>query len=200
MNSSEYKKLLLSTLSDLDLSSVDRMKEYFLDAYSRQATIFIFGNGGSGASASHAAGDFIKGASFGLEKRFRVICLNDNVPSMMAYANDVGWDSIFIEPLKNYLRDGDLVIGLSGSGNSVNVLNAINYAKSKGAITIGMTGFKGGQLSKIVDLNIHSSAMDMEIAEDIHMIVFNMVKKGCMRNLMESNINMGDIYEKRINV
>ena len=94
------------------------------------------GNGGSGASASHAAGDFLKGASYGLDKRFKMICLNDNLPSMMAIANDIGWESIFVEPLKNFLSPDDLVIGISGSGNSKNVVNALEYANAQGATTV----------------------------------------------------------------
>lgn len=157
------------------------------------------GNGGSAANASHAAGDFLKGASFGLEKRFQIICLNDNTPSMMAIANDIGWDDIFIEPLRNLLKPNDIVIGISGSGNSKNILKAIHFANESNAKTIGMTGFNGGELKKISDLSIHSPAMDMEVAEDIHMAVFNMVKKEVMSELMDNEPSMGKTYDERIN-
>ena len=99
------------------------------------------GNGGSGASASHAAGDLNKGVSYGREKRFRVISLNDNLATLTAYANDVSYVDVFVEQLKNFLRPGDLVIAISGSGNSPNVLKAIEYANQQGAITVGLTGF-----------------------------------------------------------
>jgi D-sedoheptulose 7-phosphate isomerase len=198
MKSNEYLTLLTTTLNQLDLNSIKRMVGIFADALDEEKQIFIMGNGGSGATASHAAGDFLKGASFGLKKRFKMICLNDNMPSLMAYANDVGWEHIFIEPLKNYLKAGDIVIGISGSGNSINVLNAIEFAKSNGAITIGMTGFTGGKLKSMVDLNIHSSAMDMEVAEDVHMAVFNMVKKECMSLFMGENPSMGTTYDNRV--
>ena len=198
MKPTEYRQLLIETLEALDMNAVERLVEVFLDAHQRGAQIFTMGNGGSGASASHAAGDFLKGASYGLDKRFKMICLNDNVPSMMAVANDIGWDDIFVEPLKNYLQPGDVVIGISGSGNSRNVLKAAEYAKSKGATLVGMTGFKGGKLRELADLSIHSVAMDMEVAEDVHMAVFNMVKKACMARLMGDAPSMGGTYDARI--
>jgi len=194
----EYRKLLQQTLNDIDLDSVGLMTEIFLQARENGSRIYTMGNGGSAANASHAAGDFLKGASFGLEKRFNIICLNDNIPSLMAIANDVGWDDIFIEPLKNFLKKDDIVIGISGSGNSKNILKAIDFSKKIGAKTIGMTGFNGGELKKVCDLSIHSPAMDMEIAEDIHMAVFNMVKKEVMSVLMPKNASMGETYDNRI--
>ncbi len=198
MKPTEYRQLLIETIEALDMTAVERLVEVFFDAHQRGAQIFTMGNGGSGASASHAAGDFLKGASYGLDKRFKMICLNDNVPSMMAVANDIGWDDIFVEPLKNYLQPGDVVIGISGSGNSRNVLKAAEYAKSKGATLVGMTGFKGGKLRELADLSIHSVAMDMEVAEDVHMAVFNMVKKACMARLMGDAPSMGGTYDARI--
>jgi D-sedoheptulose 7-phosphate isomerase len=194
----EYRKLLQQTLNDIDLDSVGLMTEIFLQARENGSKIYTMGNGGSAANASHAAGDFLKGASFGLEKRFNIICLNDNIPSLMAIANDVGWDDIFIEPLRNFLKKDDIVIGISGSGNSKNILKAIDFSKKIGAKTIGMTGFDGGELKKVCDLSIHSPAMDMEIAEDIHMAVFNMVKKEVMSVLMAKNASMGETYDNRI--
>ena len=198
MTPHEYRSLLTQTLEKLDMAAVEQLVEVFLDAHARGARIFTMGHGGSGASASHAAGDFLKGASYGLDKRFTMICLNDNLPSMMAIANDIGWDDIFVEPLKNYLQPGDVVIGISGSGNSRNVLKAGEFAKSNGATLVGMTGFKGGKLREIADLTIHSDAMDMEVAEDVHMAVFNMVKKSCMSRLMGDNPSMGGTYDARV--
>ena len=198
MIASEYRQLLTDTLNRLDMAAVDAMVECFADAHARGATIFTMGNGGSGASASHAAGDFLKGASYGLDQRFKMVCLNDNLPSMMAIANDIGWEDIFVEPLKNFIQHGDVVIGISGSGNSKNVLKAVDYAKSKGATVIGMTGFKGGQLREADDISIHSDAMDMEVAEDVHMAVFNMVKKVMMARLMGDTPSMGGTYDARV--
>ncbi len=198
MTATNYRQLLIETLEALDLQSVAAMEDAFAQAHQSGNRIFTMGNGGSGASASHAAGDFIKGASYGLDQRFKMICLNDNLPSMMAIANDIGWDDIFVEPLKNYVEPGDVVIGISGSGNSRNVLKAIAYAQSIGAVTIGMTGFSGGMLKSMVDISVHSPADDMEVAEDVHMAVFNMVKKGMMSRLMGDNPSMGSTYDDRV--
>ena len=198
MTATNYRRLLIETLEALDLQSVAAMEDAFAQAHQSGNRIFTMGNGGSGASASHAAGDFIKGASYGLDQRFKMICLNDNLPSMMAIANDIGWDDIFVEPLKNYVEPGDVVIGISGSGNSRNVLKAIAYAQSIGAVTIGMTGFSGGKLKSMVDISVPSPADDMEVAEDVHMAVFNMVKKGMMSRLMGDNPSMGSTYDDRV--
>ena len=198
MTATNYRRLLIETLEALDLQSVAAMEDAFAQAHQSGNRIFTMGNGGSGASAPHAAGDFIKGASYGLDQRFKMICLNDNLPSMMAIANDIGWDDIFVEPLKNYVEPGDVVIGISGSGNSRNVLKAIAYAQSIGAVTIGMTGFSGGKLKSMVDISVHSPADDMEVAEDVHMAVFNMVKKGMMSRLMGDNPSMGSTYDDRV--
>ena len=198
MTAAEYRQLLTETLDRLDMTSVDAMVDCFAKAHAQGAHIYTMGNGGSGASASHAAGDFLKGASYGLDQRFKMICLNDNLPSMMAIANDIGWQDIFVEPLKNFLQPGDVVIGISGSGNSKNVLKAVDYAKEHGATVIGMTGFSGGALRQKADISIHSDAMDMEVAEDVHMAVFNMVKKVMMARLMGDQPSMGSTYDDRV--
>jgi D-sedoheptulose 7-phosphate isomerase len=194
----EYISLVKETLDKLDHSEIDALIQAFYETYQNGGNIYTMGNGGSGASASHAAGDFIKGASYGLEKRFKMICLNDNLPSMMAIANDIGWDDIFVEPLKNYLQPNDLVIGISGSGNSKNVVKAIEYAKENGVKTAAMSGFKGGRISEIADISVNAPVMDMEVTEDIHMVIFNIVKKEMMARLLGDNPSSGGIYDARI--
>ena len=198
MQAQQYINLVKSTLDSLDPKALELLTDAFHATYEKGGTIYTMGNGGSGASASHAAGDFLKGASYGLEKRFRMICLNDNLPSMMAIANDIGWDSIFIEPLKNFIKPGDLVIGISGSGNSKNVVNALAYANKNSATTVAMSGFKGGEIAKIATINVHAPVMDMEVTEDIHMVIFNIVKKQMMARLMGDAPSMGDTYDQRI--
>jgi D-sedoheptulose 7-phosphate isomerase len=192
-----YISLLKNTLDELDEQQVQLAMEAFLRVHQTQGTIYIFGNGGSGASASHATGDFLKGASFGLDKRFKVICLNDNIPALMAIANDISWDAIFVEQLKNFLQPNDLVIGISGSGNSKNVVAAMEYAREKQVQTIAFCGFRGGKIKDLADIHIHSKAMDMEIAEDVHMIVFNIIKKEMMSRLHTGD-SMGGVYDERI--
>ncbi|MCH1402188.1 MAG: SIS domain-containing protein [Schleiferiaceae bacterium] len=198
MQAQHYIDLVKSTLDALDPKALEALVEAFHTTYEKGGNIYTMGNGGSGASASHAAGDFLKGASYGLDKRFRMICLNDNLPSMMAIANDIGWESIFVEPLKNFLSPSDLVIGISGSGNSKNVVNALEYANAQGATTVAMSGFKGGKISEIATINVHAPVMDMEVTEDVHMVIFNIVKKRMMARLMGDNPSMGDTYDQRI--
>lgn len=198
MQAKEYIDLVKSTLDALDPKSLEALVDAFYTTYQNGGNIYTMGNGGSGASASHAAGDFLKGASYGLDKRFKMICLNDNLPSMMAIANDIGWDHIFVEPLKNFLSAKDLVIGISGSGNSKNVVNAMEYANAQGATTVAMSGFNGGKISQIATINVHAPVMDMEVTEDIHMVIFNIVKKQMMARLMGDNPSMGDTYDQRI--
>ena len=198
MQAKQYIELVKSTLDALDAKALESLVDAFHSTYEKGGNIYTMGNGGSGASASHAAGDFLKGASYGLDKRFRMICLNDNLPSMMAIANDIGWESIFVEPLKNFLSSNDLVIGVSGSGNSKNVVNAIEYANEQGAATVAMSGFKGGKISQIATIDVHAPVMDMEVTEDVHMVIFNIVKKQMMARLMGDNPSMGDTYDQRI--
>jgi D-sedoheptulose 7-phosphate isomerase len=137
--------------------------------------VFLMGNGGSGSTASHFACDLNKGVSYGREKRFRVTSLNDNLPTLTAYANDVSYEDVFVEQLRNFLRPGDVVVGISGSGNSPNVLKAIAYANSLGAHTVGLCGFTGGKLAGMVRTLILAPVHDMQKAEDVHMILLHVV-------------------------
>ena len=193
-----YLSLVKDTIDKLDRAQIEKTAEAFMRVYHAEKTIYIFGNGGSAASATHACGDFVKGASYGLQKRFKVMSLVDNLPALMAIANDLSYDDIFVEQLKNFLQPGDLVIGISGSGNSKNVINAMEYAKEKGVQTIAFCGHKGGKIKEIADIAVHSVAMDMEVAEDIHMMVFNIIKKEVMRRLHGGNTSMGATYDARV--
>ncbi len=162
----------------LDSFPHDRFEEIgneLISAYDNEKHVFIMGNGGSGSTASHFACDLNKGSCFELEKKFKVICLNDNVPTMLAYANDLSYNKVFVEQLKNFLQTDDVVIGISGSGNSENILQAVSYARQKGARTIGLTGFDGGRLAQIVDIPFVAFINDMQKVEDVHMIVVHML-------------------------
>ncbi len=141
------------------------------NVYKNGKTIFIMGNGGSAATASHFACDMNKGVSLKLQKKFKVLCLNDNIPIMLAYANDISFNSIFIEQLKNYIAKDDLVIGISGSGNSKNIINVINYANKAGARTFGIIGCDGGKLKDIAQISLIVRSFDMQKIEDCHMIL-----------------------------
>jgi D-sedoheptulose 7-phosphate isomerase len=143
------------------------------NAYQEGRQVFLMGNGGSGSTASHVTCDLNKGVSYGRQKRFRVICLNDNLATLTAYANDVSYEDAFVEQLKNFLRAGDLVVGISASGNSPNVLKAIAYANGLGAHTVGLCAFQGGKLVGLVRTPILTPVHDMQKAEDVHMILLH---------------------------
>jgi D-sedoheptulose 7-phosphate isomerase len=201
MKNSDYNTYfdkVAETLKKLDQSILDNLVKVILDCRDRGNTIYIFGNGGSAATASHVAGDFLKGISYQLEKRFKVICLSDNIPGTSAISNDLTYDEVFIEPLKSYLNKNDVVIGISGSGNSVNVIKALQYAGTSGAITIAMVGFKGGKMKDIADLVVHVPVDDMEVAEDIHLIIFHAIKQNIIRQLKGENYTMGFNYDQRV--
>jgi len=158
-----------------DLARFEALVDGLIQAYQQQKTIFVMGNGGSGSIASHFACDINKGCCMDLEKRFKMICLNDNLPTMLAYANDVSYHVVFEEQLKNFFRTGDLIIGISGSGNSENVLRAIRYARDHGGRTIGMSGYSGGKLADLVDISLLVPAEDMQKVEDMFMIAIHMI-------------------------
>ncbi len=170
-----YLNNLVDTINALDINEIETFINVVHHAKECQNTIFIMGNGGSAATASHFVCDFNKGASINSEKRFKVICLNDNLPTMMAWANDISYEEIFVEQLKNFLNPNDVVIGISGSGNSKNILKAIEYANANGAITIGWTGYDGGVLRRISKYSINANVNNMQISEDIHMILDHLI-------------------------
>lgn len=171
----EYLNQLKDLLDVFPHDKFEEIGQTLMSAYNDDKQVFIMGNGGSGSTASHFVCDINKGCCLDLKKKFKVICLNDNVPSILAYANDLSYDHIFVEQLKNFLRPGDVVIGISGSGNSQNVLLAVNYAKEAGARTIGLSGFDGGRLAKIADIPFVAAMHDMQKVEDVHMIVVHML-------------------------
>ncbi|MCU0644230.1 MAG: SIS domain-containing protein [bacterium] len=151
-------------------------------AYHRNRRIFIFGNGGSGATASHFCEDLAKGTLNGKKdiKRFKVISLTDNVPFILALANDEGYENIFEGQLRNLAEPGDVAIGISGSGNSPNVIKAIEYANKNQMITVGMTGFGGGKLRRIVQHSVHIPVHDMGVIESVHSVITHYVTD-CLR-------------------
>jgi D-sedoheptulose 7-phosphate isomerase len=135
----------------------------------------VCGNGGSASTASHLACDIVKGASYMQQQRFRIMALTDSLPTITAYSNDVSYECVFAEQLRNFAQPDDLVVCISGSGNSSNVLRAAEYASSVGCRTIGLTGRDGGKLGPMVDLNIRIATPHMGRIEDGHMIVCHMI-------------------------
>ena len=167
---SSYIESEISVLRMLDTNAINDVLNLLEQALENEHMIYIMGNGGSAATASHMQNDFNKGISEYTEKKFRFLCLNDNVPTVMAIANDIGYEEIFRFQLRGKLRPGDIVIGISGSGNSQNVLNAVEYAKECGNTIVGITGYDGGKLRKIADYSLHVPVNSMQITEDVHMI------------------------------
>lgn len=157
-------------LKKIDVESLNQALNLLEEAFEKERTIYIFGNGGSAATASHYQNDFNKGVSEHTAKKFRFQCLNDNVATMMAIANDISYDDIFSFQLKGRLQPGDLAFAISGSGNSRNVLKAVEYAKLQGNKVIGATGYDGGKLKQLSDVSLHVPIKSMQITEDLHMV------------------------------
>lgn len=171
----EYKSKLFRSLDTVDLNAVGEAIEILGDVRRNNRHIFVCGNGGSASTASHFACDIVKGASFNRESRFRIMALTDSLPTITAYSNDVSYECVFAEQLKNFAQPGDVLIAISGSGNSPNVLRAIEYANSIGCKTIALTGRDGGKLGPLAQLEIRVREQHMGRIEDGHMIICHML-------------------------
>ena len=166
----DYIALEIETLQKLDIDQINAALNLLRQTQEDGNTVYVFGNGGSSATASHFQNDFNKGVSEHTEKKFNLLCLNDNVSTMMAVANDIGFEEVFRFQLDGHLKPGDVCIAISGSGNSENVLRAVRYAKERGNKIIGLTGFGGGKLRELSDISLHAPINSMQITEDLHMI------------------------------
>ena len=171
----KYRSQLLQTLSLVDSTKVAQAIEWLREARDQDRHIFICGNGGSASTASHFACDIVKGASYQQKKRFRILALTDSMATLTAYSNDVSYESVFVEQLKNFAQPQDVVMALSGSGNSANVVRAIEYANSAGCRTIALSGRDRGQLGPLAQLNIHVPEPHMGRIEDAHMMICHMI-------------------------
>jgi D-sedoheptulose 7-phosphate isomerase len=171
----QYKAALLEAIDRIDISQVEQAIEWFGEARDGSKHIFVCGNGGSASTASHFTCDIVKGASYNRDTRFRIVALVDSLATLTAYSNDVGYEHIFVEQLKNFAQPGDLVMCISGSGNSPNVVRAMEYANSIGCRTIALTGRDGGTLGPLAQLNIQVAVPHMGRIEDAHMVVCHMI-------------------------
>lgn len=178
-----YLEHEIDTLKALDVNEINAALNLLLETFEGGNTVFVFGNGGSSATASHFQNDFNKGVSEHTEKKFNFLCLNDNVATVMAVANDIGFDEVFRFQLIGHMRPGDVALAISGSGNSKNVINAVEYAKSQGAKVIGLTGFGGGKLKELSDVSLHVPVNSMQITEDIHMVFDHLMMSIFYRSL-----------------
>jgi D-sedoheptulose 7-phosphate isomerase len=178
----QYKAALLEAIDRIDISRVEQAIEWFGEARDGSKHIFVCGNGGSASTASHFTCDIVKGASYNRDTRFRIVALVDSLATLTAYSNDVGYEHIFVEQLKNFAQAGDLVMCISGSGNSPNVVRAMEYANSIGCRTIALTGRDGGKLGPLAQLNIQVAVPHMGRIEDAHMVVCHMIAYHFMDN------------------
>ena len=158
---------LLKSKSD----KINDICNQLLNARNKRKNIFVFGNGGSGSTASHFVSDLLKTAIVKKEKRFKAISLTDNVPVILAWSNDVSYDDIFIEQLKNHFSKGDILIGFSGSGNSKNIIKSLKFGKENNAYCIGFTGKSGGKMNKFCDICLKVPSQDMLTIESQHVMI-----------------------------
>jgi D-sedoheptulose 7-phosphate isomerase len=172
---SSYQARLLETLQTIDLAGVAQAIDWFDSARREGRSIFVCGNGGSASTASHFVCDVVKGASYNRGQRFRILALTDNLATLTAYSNDLSYECVFAEQLKNFAQPGDLLLAISGSGNSPNVLRAVEYANSVGCQTIAMTGRDGGKLGPLAKLHLHVAEPHMGRIEDSHMVMCHMI-------------------------
>ena len=184
---SNYLKLEEKVLKSLNVDEINETMNALLECYERGGNVYTCDNGGSASTASHMVCDFGKGTCYDLDKKFHFICLNDNIPTIMAIANDDSYENIFAYQLKDRLTSNDILLAISGSGNSHNIIKAVDYAKQVGAKVIGMTGYNGGKLIKLADYRLHCPIDDMQITEDVHLIFNHMMMKIFWMYLAEKN-------------
>lgn len=179
----EYFRDLKNVLDKINLDNFNEINKLLFSALENKKQVFTMGNGGSGSTASHLVCDLNKGVGFNNSRKFRAICLNDNMPTLLAYANDVSYTDIFSEQLKNFMNEGDVVIGFSGSGNSENVLKAIEYANENGGLSVGFSGFDGGKLAEIAKYSLVVPINDMQKCEDVHLILCHLIMQTMMKKV-----------------
>ncbi len=181
LDTSSYLNRLKDEIDRLDQGAIQRWADLVYSAWEQEKFVFVFGNGGSGTNATHFSEDLGKSSLRPDDlmdegkKRLKIMSLTDNLGWIMAVGNDVGYDQIFQQQLMNYGSDGDLVIAISGSGNSPNIINAVEWAKRHGLTTFGLSGYGGGKLKEIQDDGLHVALDDMGMVESIHLCVFHWV-------------------------
>ena len=171
----DYLDDLKQAVNSIDLQVVEEMLGILAQCREQGRFIWVIGNGGSALTASHFAVDLGKGASYGRERRFPVIALTESLGTITAYGNDTSYNHIFLEQLKNVVRPGDVLVALSGSGNSENVIQALEYCRENGVITLGLTGKTGGRLAQMCDYVFQADTDHMGRIEDLHMIVVHLI-------------------------
>ena len=192
LGAKQYFEELQRVIAGLSHERLDQMADALVQAYESRRVVYTFGNGGSASLASHLACDLGKGTAFcNGGKRFRVLALTDNLTTLTAWANDSSYEDIFSEQLRNFVQPQDVAFGISGSGNSKNVLNALQVARDAGATTLGISGFQGGQMKSLCDICVIVPSNNMQIIEDIHLAmahsIFRVVYSRMSRRTMAAS-------------
>jgi D-sedoheptulose 7-phosphate isomerase len=181
LNPRAFLDRVAAELGRINPDEIKKLSDLMFDRYERGRFIFVIGNGGSGSNASHLCEDIGKGSlkrtdfDNDAKKRVKILSLTDNTPYILAWGNDEGFDRVFSEQLKNFASEGDLLVAISGSGNSPNILRAVEWANRHGVTTFGCTGFSGGKLRTMAHHNLHVPLDDMGIVESIHLTAFHWV-------------------------
>lgn len=168
---SNYINRLRLAIDNLPHDRLQTLGEMLFRAYRNEKQVFTVGNGGSASTASHMAADLGKNTIGPHMQRFRILSLNDNAAIVTALANDLGYENIFSEQLVNLIRPGDLLVVVSASGNSPNVLKAIGYAREQCAEVVGILGFDGGKAAELADLSVVVPSDDYGVVEDVHLVI-----------------------------
>ena len=186
---SPFLQRVSQELAKINPAEVRALADVLFDCYKHHRTAFVIGNGGSGSNASHFCEDLGKGTltredfDNDAKKRLRILSLTDNTPYILAWGNDEGFDRVFLEQLKNLANPGDLLIAISGSGNSPNILKAVEWANKHDLTTFSCTGFGGGKLRTLAHQNLHVPLDDMGIVESIHLTAFHWVVDDLYRRI-----------------
>ena len=176
----------IQIIKNLDIDAINDAMNLLEETRAKGTMVYLIGNGGSAATASHMQNDFNKGISEGLEKKYNFCCLCDNFATIMAIANDDCYENVFYNQLVNRIKSGDVLVAISGSGNSKNIIKAVEYAKKNGNKVIGLSGYDGGKLKSLSDISLHVPLNNMQITEDVHTI-FNHTMMYILCNILKSN-------------
>lgn len=191
MEIKKYLSIFKNVLDRLDENSINEMINEIYSAYSSDRNIFIIGNGGSAANASHFAQDLSKGVILdqSVDKRIKALSLTDNIAYITALSNDDGYEKIFVAQMRTFANKGDLLIAISGSGNSPNIIEAVNFAKENEIKVIGVTGYSGGQLKKLSNISVHVPLNEMCMAESVHSVIFHYVISYLRMKITDENFD-----------
>lgn len=178
-----YLARVQGVLGKLDKDKISQAVDWIIEVQKNGGTLYTCGNGGSASTASHVSGDLLYGTSRNSRVPFKAVCLSDNITSLTSISNDQDYEDCFVEPLQKFLLKKDIVLAFSGSGNSQNVVKALEYANYVGAKTIAFCGFDGGKINTLAKLSLHVPIDDMEVSEDVHLILFHCIKQAIIARL-----------------